>query len=106
MEKNIIKFQMRYAICLLISLVCLTSLADGTNWTVVNASAPWGHRYAHQCEIFQNKMWVIGGNQGGSVKNDVWSSVDGTNWTLVTAKAPWTARLGHECLVFNNKLWL
>ena len=106
MKKNIIEFPVRYVLCLLISIICFTALADGTNWAVVNASAPWGHRYAHQCEIFQNKMWVIGGNQGGSVKNDVWSSVDGTNWTLVTAKAPWTARLGHECLVFNNKLWL
>jgi len=95
-------------LCLLIFVCSLTVLGDGTNWGIVNTTAPWGHRTAHQCTIFQNKMWIIGGRKSdsGSVKNDVWSSSDGTNWSLVTASAPWSARMGHECFVFNNKLWL
>ena len=97
---------MRYTLCLLTLLISLTAFADGTNWAVVNASAPWGHRSQHQSVVFKDKIWVLGGYKNSTSHNDVWSSPDGTNWTLITAAAPWAKRIGHECLVFNNKLWL
>ena len=97
---------MRYTLGLFTLLISFTIFADGTNWSVVNASAPWGHRSQHQSVVFKDKIWVIGGYKNGGSQKDVWSSPDGTNWTLVTAAAPWAKRIGHECLVFNNKLWL
>jgi leucine-zipper-like transcriptional regulator 1 len=49
-------------------------------------------------------MWVIGGYDVNSVKNDVWSSVDGVHWTQATAAAPFTARSSLQALVLNNQL--
>ncbi|MGI9548335.1 MAG: Kelch repeat-containing protein [Flavobacteriaceae bacterium] len=64
-------------------------------------------RYGHSSVVFNNKMWVIGGNRGsGSGTNDVWSSDDGTNWTEVTANAAFSARFEHASVVFDNKIWV
>src|SRR5579862_942014 len=68
------------------SLLFLGHLAEaqvGTNWAQVTPAAPWAPRYVHAALVFNGRMWVLGGNQGGSYFNDVWSSSDGTNWTQV-----------------------
>jgi len=79
--------------------------SDGTNWAQVITAAPWSGRQGHQCVVFNNKIWLLGGNDG-SYRNDVWSSGDGTNWTQVTASAQWSGRAAHQCISFNNKIWL
>ena len=71
-------------------------------WTQATASAPWSGRDRHTTAVFNNKLWVIGGN----LKNDVWCSSDGVNWIQATASAPWSGRGGHTTAVFNNKLWV
>ena len=60
----------------------------------------------HASVVFNNKMWVLGGRDESSNKNDVWSSSDGINWTQATANAPWTARQEYTSVVFNNKMWV
>ena len=81
------------------------SSVDGTNWTQVTGTAPWGGRYGHAAVVFNGMLWVLGGNNG-SLLNDVWSSVDGTNWTQVTSAAPWGARCFHTAVVINNLIWV
>ena len=77
----------------------------GSDWTEVTASAGWSARWSHTSIAFDNRIWVLGGYDGG-FKNDVWSSVDGTNWTEVTASADWTARREHTSIAFDNKMWV
>lgn len=79
---------------------------DGANWTL-KATAPWESRHTFGSLVYNNKLWVVGGDQlQNHFQNDVWNSADGVNWTQVTASVPWDERMTHICCVFNNKLWV
>ena len=34
---------------------------DGTNWTCATANAAWTPRYQPQAVVYDNKMWLLGG---------------------------------------------
>jgi hypothetical protein len=70
---------------------------DGVHWTEVASNVPWGNRVLFYTAVFNNRLWVIGGQtldlddcpgpgERESLYNDVWSSSDGANWTQVK---PW-----------------
>ena len=48
----------------------------------------------------------MGGSDGSSNFNDVWSSSDGATWDLVTGTAGWSARTGHTSVVYNNQIFV
>ncbi|MBI2039527.1 hypothetical protein HYT18_00465 [Candidatus Microgenomates bacterium] len=80
--------------------------ASATNLWTQETGTVWPARYAHTSLVFNSKMWVMGGTDGTSAKNDVYSSTDGKNWTQETAAAAWSARYNHTSLVFNGKMWV
>ncbi len=41
---------------------------NGVNWTCANESATWFPRFRHTSVVFDNKIWVLGGDN----KKDVW----------------------------------
>jgi hypothetical protein len=85
---------------------------NGVNWSMVTQYAPWVKRHGHTAVVFNNKIWVMGGqtedNESGDYMplNDIWSSTDGLNWTKELEHAPWAARSMHTATVFNNKIWV
>lgn len=79
--------------------------SDCINWTQVTPKAPWSERFAHSSVIFNNKIWVLGGNNKKKL-NDVWYSSDGANWTKVEAKDHWSKRMYHQSIVYNEKIWI
>lgn len=84
------------------------SSEDGVTWTQATASAAWTPRYAFSAAVFDNKMWIAGGNTASGPANDVWHSVDGVTWTQATAAAGWSPRdyTPDQLVVFDDKLWL
>ncbi|HQM85998.1 MAG TPA: hypothetical protein PLD55_15065, partial [bacterium] len=86
------------------------SSSDGISWTKVKDSAPWGTRGSHILQVYDNKMWLIGGiifnDYAGTSKNDVWYSTDGVNWTEATSNSGITAGGGYSSVVFDNKMWV
>jgi hypothetical protein len=67
------------------------SSADGVTWTQ-HANAPWAARQYHNVEVFDGKLWVMGGydaggNPGGN-RRDVWWTANGEDWTY-HGEAPW-----------------
>jgi hypothetical protein len=100
------------------------SSPDGSVWTHIDTDpislgiqdAPWGGRSLFSCQVFNGKMWVMGGrgvNGIGSLQ-DVWSSPDGVVWTHVDSDqfspgiqdAPWGARDSFATAIINNKMWV
>jgi hypothetical protein len=82
------------------------SSADGANWTLETV-APWRPRHMAGWVSYENKLWVVGGdNNGGSYDSDVWSSPDGTTWTQVTDSVPWSPRVLHYTVAFNGALYV
>ncbi len=94
------------------------SSSDGLSWTAdqpADATTRWSKRERIGAVVFNNKLWVIGGNDypafgntdiPGTPKNDVWSSSDGINWTQVTASAAFIARTNPAVFAYDNKLWI
>lgn len=56
--------------------------------------------------VFDDKMWVIAGEENLEWKNDVWSSNDGKNWMLETESAEFCGRYNHKVFVYRDRLWL
>lgn len=71
------------------------------------AEADFSKRKSATTTVFNNKIWVIGGqDQSGNVLEDIWSSTDGLNWTLELANAPFGKRRDHYTIVFKDKMWV
>ncbi len=83
------------------------SSADGVNWTLELAAAPWAPRQYHDVAVFDDKMWVLEGWNGdlGGNRNDVWYSADGVNWTELPG-TPWAPRHAASVFVFDDALWV
>ena len=89
------------------------SSSDGINWTRKTANAGWSPRSRHTSVVFNDKMWVLGGQRESIsnvpspiYNNEVWSSSNGVNWTEETSSAPWSPRNDATLVVFDDKMWI
>jgi N-acetylneuraminic acid mutarotase len=76
---------------------------------LVTPNAEFSARSEHSTVVFNNQLWVIGGNVNPdpwaeSYSNDVWYSNDGITWSLSTDSAEFAARGEHGTEVFNNSI--
>ena len=51
--------------------------SNGTSWTQATSVAPWCERYGHSSTVYNQRIWVIGGNDRTN-RNDVWET--GGEW--------------------------
>jgi len=88
---------------------------DGKNWTKVLDKAPWSPRVFYTTAVFNDKMWVFGGQTTDDVDDykqqyfaDAWSTENGVEWEHhLASNNHWLPRgliVGHA--VFQNKLWM
>ena len=56
--------------------------------------------------VYDNKLWVLGGQDSNEFKNDIWASADGINWKEAPPESNFSERAGHTSLVFKNKIWV
>ena len=89
------------------------SSVDGKSWRleIANGNNEWPRRYRHQVVSRDGRMYVLGGDVGGTgggLKNDVWSSVDGKIWQQKKAdnNEGWLGREYHQAIVFPPALLL
>ena len=78
---------------------------DCTNWTCHTANAPWTGKLYHNVIVFDEKLWIIGGQSSTENTNDVWYSSDCKDWTEVP-DSPWAKRHATALFDFDDKLWL
>lgn len=91
--------------------------ADGKIWTRVNGDqpVPWGPRALHYTVVFNDKIWVIGGQtvpQFATAEEifyrDIWNSSDGVSWQQVIPKEPFWPQRGMigGSVVFRGRMWI
>ena len=82
--------------------------SDGADWTPATQNAAFGPRSRLMSCVYNNKMWVIGGDAGSTPYMDAWYSSDGINWTAATRNAAFhPVNSNSSCvIVYNNKMWL
>ncbi|HPO15931.1 MAG TPA: hypothetical protein PLI09_20990, partial [Candidatus Hydrogenedentes bacterium] len=80
------------------------STEDGVNWTQVCEHAPWRGRDRHSLAVFDDKMWMIGGDYGGITEfGGVWYTSDGINWMPDYTVTNCVPRWSPASVVYDNK---
>jgi len=86
---------------------------DGIIWNNKSAETcpprpTFTKRFFHEAVVFDDKIWVIGGNGDNGFLNDVWVSENGASWKKVggVGATQFTVRGEHTVTVFNDKLWV
>ena len=74
---------------------------DGIDWES-KGNAPWKGRHGFGCVVFDQRLWILAGDD----HLDVWNTEDGINWTKVIDVVPWGARYFPYITVFNDKIWV
>ena len=87
------------------------STSDGTYWTELTNSAPWGDLEQPVVLTFRDRIWVIGGITGYGTTNqvihtDVWSSSDGIQWVLESDGVGRTPRHWSVGVVHDDRIFL
>lgn len=87
------------------------SSVDGVKWERAAENVAWSPRNPGNITVFNDKIWIIGGDVIDGEKNlnpnsnkEIWSSADGVNWTQAAIKSP--RPLAGTPVVFDGKLWL
>jgi hypothetical protein len=88
----------------------VSSSPAGFGGTWESTEAQWPPRRMHASVVFQDKLWVLGGEaegpSGRQYVNDIWHSSDGVSWVQATAAAAWAPRAGHAAAVYRGKVWV
>ncbi len=80
---------------------------NGLDWTRAAPTSPhFTPRQQHGVVVFQDQLWVLGGQSGADLLHDVWRSSDGENWTQVVEAASWAPRRGMACIAHGDYLYL
>ncbi len=80
--------------------------ADGSNWQLVKAHAPWRPRCFHHLLACHSALWLVGGNFGGAVYSDeIWRSTDGAHWQQA-GHFPWEPRHAETMTIFRDRVWV
>ena len=76
----------------------------GTNWSLINGSAPWPVRGDFQAVVLANNdVLIMGGEAANSRVNDVWISRDGgTNWNQIPVSNHWNPRQAFQSVILAN----
>lgn len=65
-----------------------------------------GSLSGHTATVYNDKIWVIGGESGGNPSKTVWSYSSLGQWENKTAGVPWEGRANHAAVVYQNKLFI
>ena len=68
----------------------------------------WSARDNHEAFGYDDKLWVLGGDDGGGRTNDIWWSANGgMSWSKVTVEEThWSSRELHQAFAYDRKLWV
>jgi hypothetical protein len=77
----------------------------GIVWTKM-FNTPLPGRAFDTFTLFNNNMYIIGGQNASTVLSDIWVSPNGGQWLEITSNAIFGARYMHTTIAYNNKLWV
>lgn len=79
---------------------------DLKSWTTISKTSNLPKRFFYHPFVFENKIWIIGGEDKNSKYSDIWNSEDGITWTKQKENLPFGKRSGSQIVVLNNTLYL
>jgi hypothetical protein len=80
--------------------------ADFKKWTTISTASNLPSRFFYHPFVFDNKIWIAGGEDRNTQCSDIWNSEDGITWTMQKSNLPFGKRSKSEIVFFNGKLFL
>lgn len=79
---------------------------DFKSWTTIAKTSNLPRRFFYHPFVFDNKIWIVGGEDKHTKYSDIWNSEDGITWTKQKEKLPFGKRSGSQIVTLNNMLYL
>ncbi len=79
---------------------------DFKNWITISKQSNLPKRFFYHPFVFENKIWIVGGEDNQTKYSDIWNSSDGINWTKQKENLPFGKRSGSQIVLLNDKLYL
>lgn len=79
---------------------------DLINWNLLSQKSNLPERFFYHPFIFDNKIWIIGGEDKNTKYADIWNSEDGVSWIKQKEYLPFGQRSGSQIVNLNNTLYL
>lgn len=80
--------------------------SDFKTWVTLSKQSNLPQRFFYHPFVFDNKIWIIGGEDKFSKYADIWNSVDGVNWIKQKENLPFGKRSGSQIVFLNGHLYL
>ncbi|MGM0608702.1 MAG: Kelch repeat-containing protein [Candidatus Muiribacteriota bacterium] len=80
--------------------------SSGYKWRQITEKAEFSPRQGHAVTVWNNKIYLTGGEVGSSRRRDVWASEDGIEWNKITSNGGFAGRKDHALVQWNNRLWI
>lgn len=80
--------------------------SDFKKWDILAKESNLPKRFLIHPFVFQNKIWIIGGNDGQTVYNDAWNSSDGVHWEKVADDLPFGTRHSQHFVNFKDQIYM
>ena len=80
--------------------------SDFKSWAILSSESNLPKRYFYHPFVFQNKIWIIGGEDATGKHSDAWVSSDAVHWTKLTDNLPFGKRAGQHFVVFKDSLYM
>ena len=85
---------------------CIYRTTDLQHWDTIAKQSNLPRRFFYHPFVFNNKIWIIGGEDENRQYSDVWISVDGINWKKQKDNLSFGKRSRSQIVQLNNKLFL
>lgn len=79
---------------------------DGKQWNILSTNSNLPKRFFYHPFVFDNKIWIIGGEDHSTAYADVWNSTDAIHWSKQKDQLPFGKRSGSQIVQLNNWLYL
>jgi hypothetical protein len=79
---------------------------DFKRWTTISKTSNLPKRFFYHPFVFDNKIWIIGGEDRNTKYSDIWSSEDAITWTKQKEDLPFGQRSGSQIVTLKNTLFL
>lgn len=80
--------------------------SDYKDWDTLSKQSNLPKRFFYHPFTFENKIWIIGGEDKYSKYSDIWNSTDGVNWIKQKENLPFGERSGSQIVFLKGKLYL
>lgn len=80
--------------------------SDFKKWVTISNKSNLPNRFFYHPFVFDNKIWIIGGEDKQTKYADIWNSPDGITWTKQKENLPFGKRSGSQIVSLNGKLFL